>query len=120
MPSKERGVIRLEGLGMEESEEGKRGKAMQPSCTEPNPLDTKGEKEGEEGEGAKERQKKKRGRKKEGKERRKERERKEGKRERRQKRKKDRGKEGQRRRKGGGKRGFLQKNRILQIFVGII
>ena len=32
---------------------------MQPSCTEPNPLDTKGKKEGEEG--AKGRQKKKKG-----------------------------------------------------------
>ena len=57
---------------------------MQPSCTEPNQLDTKGKREEEKREG--------KGGEKGGK--------KEGKRE--------------------EKRGFLQKNRILQIFVGII
>ena len=56
---------------------GKEGKAMQPSCTEPNSLDTKGEKERTKGGRIK-------------------------------------------RRKEGGNGGFLQKNRILQIFVGII
>ena len=64
---------------------------MQPSCTEPNSLDTKGEKERTKGGRIK-------GQKSENKE--EERETKE--------------------RKKEGKRGFLQKNRILQIFVGII
>ena len=53
---------------------------MQPSCTEPNQLDTKGK----------------------------------------GKRKRERGKEVKKEGKREEKRGFLQKNRILQIFVGII
>ena len=63
---------------------------MQPSCTEPNQLDTKGKREEERGKERGERRKieEKEGEKKE--------------------------------RKRRGKRGFLQKNRILQIFVGII
>ena len=70
---------------------------MQPSCTEPNQLDTKGKRE-EEREKEGKREEKERG-----------------------ERRKIEEKEGEKKeRKRRGKRGFLQKNRILQIFVGII